>query len=48
LLQLEKFTVPQKRYLQLDDELYEDVPLLPNGMPEDQVAVMEEQVVIAE
>jgi len=37
--------------LQLDDELlHEDVlPLLvPTGMPEDQVAVMEEQVVIAE
>ena len=44
----EKFTVPQKRRLQLDDDPHEDVSLLSNGVPEDQVALMEEQVVIAE
>lgn len=44
----EKFTVPQKRRLQLDDDPHEDVSLLSNGVPADQVALMEERVVLAE
>ena len=44
----EKFTVPQTERVQLVHDLNEDVHLVPNGIPEDQVAVMEEQVVMAE
>ena len=39
---------PQKRCLQLDNDPHEDVSLLSNRVPEDQVALVEEQVVIAE